>query len=71
MPCRRTFRLKAKVPMIHLTYDRTTPDWAQQQGQLETLWRSPTSDVEEAVSQREDDQDVEEGLEESEDYWCT
>ena len=68
---RRTFRLTAIVPRIHMRYDRTTPDGAHQQRQLEILWRSLTSGVEEAASQGEGGQDVERGLEESEEFWCT
>ena len=34
--CRRTFRLTALVPRIHMRYDRTTLDGAHQQRQLET-----------------------------------
>ena len=68
---RRTFRLTAIVPRIHMRYDRTTPDGAHQQRQLEILQRSLTSGVEEAASQGEGGQDVERGLEESEEFWCT
>ena len=56
---------------IHMRYDRTTPDGAYQQRQLEILWRSRTSGVEEAASQGGGRQDVERGLEESEEFWCT
>ena len=46
---RKTFRLTAIVPRIHMRYDRASPDGAHQQRQLETLWRSLTSGVEEAA----------------------
>ena len=65
VPRRRTFRLTAIVPRIHIRYDRTTPEGAHQQRQLETFWRSLTSGVEEATSQGEGDQDFEGGPEES------
>ena len=65
VPRRRTFRLTAIVPTIHMRYDRTTPEGAHQQRQLETSWPSLTSGVEEASSQGEGGQDVERGLEES------
>ena len=68
---RRTFRLTAIVPRMHMRYDRTTPNGAYQQRQSETLWRSLSSGVEEAASQGEGGQDVERGLEESEELWCT
>ena len=68
---RRTFRLTEMVPRIHMRYDRTTPDGAHQQRQLETLWRSLTLGVEEAASQGECGQDVERELEESEEFLCT
>ena len=70
-PRRRTFRLTAIVLRIHMRYDRTTPDGAHQQRQLEPSWRSLTSGVEEAASQGEGSQDVERGLEESEKFWCS
>ena len=70
VPRRRTFRLTAIVPRIHMRYDLTTPEGAHQQRQLGTLWRSLTSGVEEAASQG-GGQDVERGLEESEEFWCT
>ena len=68
MQRRRTFRLTAIVPRIHLRYDRTTPEGAHQRRHLETLRRSLTSGVEEAASQGEGEQDVEGGLEESEEF---
>jgi len=71
VPLRRTFRLTAIVPRLHLRYDRTTAEGAHQQRQLETLWRSLESGVEEAASQVEGNQGVEGGLEESDDLWCT
>ena len=67
----RTFRLTAIMPRIHMRYDRTTPDGAHQQRQLEILWRPLTSGVEEAASQGAGGQDDERGLEESEEFWCT
>ena len=65
---RRTFRLTAIAPRIHMRYDRTTPDGAHQQRQLETLWRSLTSGVEVAASQGEGGQHVKRGLEDSEEF---
>ena len=47
---RRTFRPTVIVPKIHMRYDRATPDGAHQQRQLEILWRSLTSGLEEAAS---------------------
>ena len=68
VPPRRTFRLTARAPRIHLRYSRTTPEGVQQQRKLETLWRSLTSGVEEAASRGEGDHNVGEGLEESEEF---
>ena len=46
-PRRRAFLLTAIVPRIHMRYDRAIGRGARQQRQLEILWRSVNSDVEE------------------------
>ena len=71
VPRRGTFPLTAMEPNVHLRYNRSTPDGAHQQRQLETLWRSLTSGVEERPRrQGEGGQDMEGELEEPEEFWC-
>ena len=56
---RGTSPLTAILPRIHMRCYRTTPDGAHQQRPLDRLWRSLTSDVEDAASRGGGGQDVE------------
>lgn len=68
---RRTLHLTDILPNIHLRYDRATAEGAHHQKQLETRWRSLTSDNEETSDQGEGGQLVQGGGENDAEEPCT
>ena len=67
----RVFLHTEIVPRIHMRYDRAIGRGARQQRQLEILWRSVNSDVEEVANRQEGDQRVNGGRGDDAETSCT
>ena len=67
----RAFLLTEIVPRIHIWCDHATDRGAHQQRQLEILWQSVNSDVEEVANRHENDQYLHGGTEDDAEASCT